>query len=99
MLSLAAALETGSSHPLAVAILARAKADERPVPPATGAKAVAGKGVTGKVGGDDAVPRLAQAAADERVALAADADGADRRASTTRARPSRSCSPATRSPA
>ena len=50
-LSLAAALETGSSHPLAVAILARAKAGNAPVPPASGAKAIAGKGVTGRVGG------------------------------------------------
>ncbi|MEJ6784471.1 heavy metal translocating P-type ATPase [Aminobacter sp. Piv2-1] len=52
VLSLAAALETGSSHPLALAILARAKADGAPVPPAMAAKAVAGKGVTGKVGGE-----------------------------------------------
>ncbi|WP_423067855.1 heavy metal translocating P-type ATPase [Devosia sp. CN2-171] len=51
VLSLAAALETGSSHPLALAILARAKADRVPLPPAAGAKAVAGKGVTGRVGG------------------------------------------------
>lgn len=41
VLSLSAALETGSSHPLAVAILARAKADKVPVPPA------AAPGVTG----------------------------------------------------
>ncbi|WP_378950279.1 heavy metal translocating P-type ATPase [Mesorhizobium sp. ANAO-SY3R2] len=53
VLSLAAALETGSNHPLALAILARAKADGVPVPPASAAKAVAGKGVTGKVGGED----------------------------------------------
>ncbi|CAN7367770.1 heavy metal translocating P-type ATPase [Devosia sp. LjRoot16] len=52
VLSLAAALESGSSHPLAVAVLARAKADKAFVPPAAGAKAVPGKGVTGKVGGE-----------------------------------------------
>ncbi|MEO5322504.1 heavy metal translocating P-type ATPase [Mesorhizobium sp. CC13] len=52
VLSLAAALETGSSHPLALAILARAKADGAPVPPAMAAKAVPGKGVTGNVGGE-----------------------------------------------
>ncbi len=51
ILSLAAALETGSSHPLAVAILARAKQAKAPVPPAAEAKAIAGKGVTGRVGG------------------------------------------------
>lgn len=64
VLSLAAALETGSSHPLALAILARAKADGVPVPPASAAKAVAGKGVTGRVGGEDialASPSAAEA--------------------------------------
>ena len=62
MLSLAAALETGSSHPLAVAILARAKADKAPVPPAGDAKAVPGKGVSGKVGGKTLLLASAQAA-------------------------------------
>lgn len=51
VLSMAAALETGSSHPLAVAILARAKAEGVPVPPATDASALRGKGVVGRVGG------------------------------------------------
>jgi Cd2+/Zn2+-exporting ATPase len=51
VLSLAAALETGSSHPLALAILDRATADKAPVPPASAASAIAGKGVSGKVGG------------------------------------------------
>ncbi len=51
LLSLAAALETGSSHPLALAILARAKADGVPVPPAADAASVAGEGVVGRVGG------------------------------------------------
>lgn len=49
--ALAAALEQGSSHPLAVAILDRAKADKAPVPPALSAKAISGKGVEGSVGG------------------------------------------------
>lgn len=52
VLSMAAALESGSSHPLAVAILERAKADSVPVPPATDARAVPGKGVSGRVGAD-----------------------------------------------
>jgi Cd2+/Zn2+-exporting ATPase len=51
VLSMAAALETGSSHPLAVAILARAKADAVPVSPAADASAIAGKGIVGRVGG------------------------------------------------
>ncbi|MCY0093139.1 heavy metal translocating P-type ATPase [Hoeflea ulvae] len=62
VLSLAAALETGSSHPLAMAILARARADKAPVPPAASAKAVPGKGVSGAVGGETvylASPRAA----------------------------------------
>nr|WP_236899941.1 heavy metal translocating P-type ATPase [Devosia sp. SL43] len=53
VLSLAAALEIGSSHPLAVAVLARAKTDKAAVPPAASAKAIAGKGVSGKVGGEE----------------------------------------------
>ncbi|KQX40392.1 ATPase [Devosia sp. Root436] len=51
LLSTAAALESGSSHPLAVAILAKAKEAKAPVPPAFGAKALTGKGVSGNVGG------------------------------------------------
>jgi Cd2+/Zn2+-exporting ATPase len=51
VLSMAAALEIGSSHPLALAILLRAKADGVPVPPADGASALSGRGVVGCVGG------------------------------------------------
>ena len=51
VLSMAAALERGSSHPLALAILDRAKADGAPVPPAFDAQAIAGEGVSGSVGG------------------------------------------------
>lgn len=53
IVSMSAALETGSSHPLAMAILERAKADKAPIPPAMTAEAVSGKGVKGKVGGKD----------------------------------------------
>ncbi|RJT28170.1 cadmium-translocating P-type ATPase [Mesorhizobium waimense] len=53
VLALAAALESGSSHPLALAILARANADKAPIPPTFGARAIGGKGVAGKVGGED----------------------------------------------
>ncbi len=51
VLRLAAALETGSSHPLATAILARAQADNVTVPVAEGGEAVGGKGVTGRAEG------------------------------------------------
>ncbi|PTE06929.1 heavy metal translocating P-type ATPase [Mesorhizobium helmanticense] len=68
VLALAAALEQGSSHPLAVAILDRAKADKAPVPPVLAAKAIAGKGVEGSVGGVAAFLGSGQAAA-ERATL------------------------------
>ncbi|WP_083656501.1 heavy metal translocating P-type ATPase [Mongoliimonas terrestris] len=51
VLSLAAALEAGSSHPFAVAILAAATEERVPLPPAGAARAVPGEGVEGKVGG------------------------------------------------
>ncbi len=52
VLSMAAALERGSSHPLASAILDAARAEEAPVPPAFLTQAVAGKGIAGHVGGE-----------------------------------------------
>jgi Cd2+/Zn2+-exporting ATPase len=51
VLSLAAALERGSSHPLAAAILDRAKADGVTMQPAFDAEAVPGKGLSGTVEG------------------------------------------------
>lgn len=51
VLRLAAALETGSSHPLAVAVLAKVAADKVRVPHATNAKAIGGKGISGAVDG------------------------------------------------
>jgi Zn2+/Cd2+-exporting ATPase len=53
VLSLAGALEGGSSHPLARAVLAKAGETGAPVPPAFGGQALGGKGVAGKVGGLD----------------------------------------------
>ncbi|WMT90250.1 heavy metal translocating P-type ATPase [Pelagibacterium sp. H642] len=50
VLRLAAALEAGSSHPLALAIIERAKAVNLVGLPATDAKTIGGKGVTGKIG-------------------------------------------------
>jgi Cd2+/Zn2+-exporting ATPase len=52
VLALAAAVETGSSHPLAEAVLARAKAEGVTPLPATGARAIPGRGVEAKVGDD-----------------------------------------------
>jgi len=51
ILAFAAALETGSSHPLAKAILARAVEAGVTVPGAGSVKVVAGRGVEGEVGG------------------------------------------------
>ncbi|WP_438617311.1 heavy metal translocating P-type ATPase [Oryzifoliimicrobium ureilyticus] len=51
LLRFSAAVETGSSHPLAVAILKKAEADQIEVPAATDAKAIGGKGVAAKVTG------------------------------------------------
>ncbi|AWN35179.1 heavy metal translocating P-type ATPase [Methylobacterium radiodurans] len=53
VLSLAGALESGSSHPLARAILGKAAEVGAPIPPAAGAKALGGKGLEGTVGGLD----------------------------------------------
>lgn len=72
VLGLAAALEAGSNHPLAVAILERAKKDGIVIPASSGAKAVAGKGLTGDVSGETLLFLSPQAAA-ERVKLSAEA--------------------------
>ncbi|MGV1754144.1 heavy metal translocating P-type ATPase [Agrobacterium sp. CG674] len=53
ILPLAAALETGSSHPLALSILAKAREDGITIPSATDAKALGGKGVTAVVEGQE----------------------------------------------
>ena len=71
VLKLAAALETGSSHPLAAAILGKAAADKVVVPQVTDAKALGGQGITATVDGV-AVFFGSPQAADERVALSAD---------------------------
>lgn len=73
VLSRAAVLEQASSHPLALAILNRAKADGVPMPPAFELEALPGKGVTGKVGGET-LDLLSPPAARERRALNAEQD-------------------------
>jgi Zn2+/Cd2+-exporting ATPase len=68
VLRLSAALETGSSHPLARAILDRAAEYELDIPAANAARALGGKGVTGIVDGEEVFLGSPKAAA-ERVAL------------------------------
>jgi Zn2+/Cd2+-exporting ATPase len=63
VMSLAAALETGSSHPLATAILAKAAEMGVPVPPAANGTAIGGKGISGSVGGVQVFIGSPQAAA------------------------------------
>lgn len=53
VLRLAASIETTSSHPLAVAIVARAKADQLAIETALETSAIPGKGVKGRVGGKE----------------------------------------------
>jgi Cd2+/Zn2+-exporting ATPase len=53
VLRFAAALESGSSHPLAVAVLAKAAEDEVEIPSAAEAKALGGQGVTAIVEGEE----------------------------------------------
>ena len=74
VLKLAAALETGSSHPLAAAILAKALAGKIVVPQTKDAKAFGGKGITATVDGKAMFFGSPQAAA-ERVALTSDQSG------------------------
>ena len=64
-LRLAAALEVGSSHPLAMAILTEAKNRGIDIPPATDAKALGGKGVTATVEGEAVFLGSPKAAAEQ----------------------------------
>jgi Cd2+/Zn2+-exporting ATPase len=71
VLTFAAALEVGSSHPLGAAILARATADTLQLALAIDAKAFGGKGITATVDGRSVFFGSAKAA-DERVPLSAE---------------------------
>ncbi|CAN7248568.1 heavy metal translocating P-type ATPase [Pararhizobium sp. LjRoot238] len=71
VLTFAAALETGSSHPLAKAILHRAAVDKLQLPTASEAKALGGKGVTATVDGRSVFLGSPQAAG-EYAALSAE---------------------------
>ena len=75
VLRLAAALEAGSSHPLALAILGKAAADGVVPPVATGSRALGGKGVTATVEGKDIFLGSPKAAAD-RVTLSPEVQAA-----------------------
>lgn len=74
----AAALETGSSHPLAAAILERARTDGGAIPGVREDAAIAGKGVSGRIGDamlflGAASAALARAEANHEVAAAVEA--------------------------
>ena len=64
VLSLAAALSQGSSHPLALAIIDRARTEKVPMPPSFDANALAGAGIEGSVGGERIFLGSPRAAAD-----------------------------------
>ena len=64
VLRLAAAVETGSSHPLAIAILAKAAQDKIIIPQVANAQAFGGKGVGGIADGVDLFLGSMQAAGD-----------------------------------
>ena len=75
LLALAAALERGSEHPLAEAILAGARAEDVETAPVEGFEAHAGRGVSGRVGGRRAALGNARMMAESGVRLADDGDG------------------------
>ncbi len=64
VLKIAAALETGSSHPLAYAILSKAAAEKISVPSVSDARSINGTGITGTVDGVEAFLGSPSAAAD-----------------------------------
>jgi Zn2+/Cd2+-exporting ATPase len=68
VLRLAAALETGSSHPLAFAILSKANEDKLEIPAASQARALGGKGIAGTIAGKELFLGSPKAS-NERVAL------------------------------
>ena len=73
VLALASALETGSSHPLALAILGRAKTDGVQTLPASDTQAIAGEGVKGVVAGEHVFLGSPQAVS-KRVSLSPEQD-------------------------
>ncbi|MFC3231053.1 heavy metal translocating P-type ATPase [Marinibaculum pumilum] len=78
LLAMVAALERGSEHPLAAAILDGAQARGLTLPAAEGTEAVTGKGITGRVDGRRVAFGNARLMADEGVGTAAMEAEADR---------------------
>jgi Cd2+/Zn2+-exporting ATPase len=63
LLGLAAAVESGSEHPIAAAVVRRAQKEGLPVPPSTGFEALTGRGALAEVEGERVFigsPRLAE---------------------------------------
>ncbi len=73
IMRLASALEAGSSHPLALAILAKGKADGIDLPAVRQAKAIGGKGVGGTIEGKIVFLGSPQAATERQPLVAAHA--------------------------
>lgn len=67
VLGLAASVESGSSHPTASAIIARAKADGIPVRPAAQAHSIPGRSITARIAG-----RMVSVASSRHMAPAAE---------------------------
>ncbi|MFC3182350.1 heavy metal translocating P-type ATPase [Cypionkella sinensis] len=84
LLQFAASVEAGSTHPLAMAIVAQAKADAVPLLPSTEARAFPGKGVEAMIAGarlhvgvaDAALPAVAQLQAEGKTVVQITRDGA-----------------------
>jgi len=73
VLRIAAALEQGSTHPLAAAIVARARAKGLAIPPAGDFQSVPGKGARGTIEGATALAGSIAFLAEERVSVPDDA--------------------------
>jgi Cu+-exporting ATPase len=84
LLAVAAAVEQGSEHPLAAAIIERARADGAGVPAADGFEAVAGHGAHARVDGEMAVVGKRQLLADHGIDIAPLAAAAEAAATSAR---------------
>jgi Cu+-exporting ATPase len=79
-LRLAAALEQGSEHPLAAAIVRAARARNLTLPEGASFESVTGRGVAGRVGNTDVVAGNAELLRERGIAIPSDDDGASDRA-------------------
>jgi Cu+-exporting ATPase len=78
VMALAAAVERPSEHPLAAAIVAAAESEGVAIPAVSGFQMVVGRGVSGRVDGDDVALGNARMMDDERVAIGASRDAAEK---------------------